>query len=50
MFVSLFSEPEYQLQAYKALHPEDTTVTVDNIRQLTLESVFANTDYKNLGV
>lgn len=50
MFVSLFSEPEYQLQAYKALHPEDTTVTVDNIRQLTLESVFVNTDYKNLGV
>ena len=50
VFVSLFSEPEYQLQAYKALHPEDTTVTVDDIRQLTLESVFVNTDYNDLGI
>lgn len=50
VFVSLFSEPEYQLQAYKALHPEDTTVTVEDIKQLTLESVFVNTDYNDLGI
>ena len=50
VFVSLFSEPEYQLQAYKALHPEDTTVTVDDIRQLCLNhcSLYSQTHFQVL--
>lgn len=40
VFTLLFSEPKYQLQAYKALHPEDKTVTQEDIKPLTLNNVF----------
>ena len=29
VFTHLFREPEYTLQLYQALHPEDTTATAD---------------------
>lgn len=50
VFTLLFSEPKYQLQAYKALHPEDITVTQEDVKPLTLNNVFVNTYYNDLGI
>lgn len=49
VFVHLFSDPENQLKAYQSLHPEDTTSTVDDIRDVTLGAVLLNQMYNDLG-
>ena len=49
VFVHLFSDPEYQLKVYHSLHPEDTTATIDDIRNVTLEAVLLNQMYNDLG-
>ena len=49
VFCDLFQDPQYQLEAYKAIHPEDTDVTVDDIRDVTLETIFLDGIYNDLG-
>ena len=49
VFCDLFQDPQYQLEAYKAIHPEDTDVTVDDIKDVTLETVFLDGMYNDLG-
>ncbi len=41
VFCNLFQDPKYQLEAYKAIHPEDESVTVEDIKDVTLEAVIA---------
>ena len=36
IFTNLFSHPEYLLQLYKTLHPEDTEATEDSLTDITV--------------
>lgn len=49
VFVTLFREQKYLLQLYKELHPEDTDVTADDIKTLSLRSMFVSRLYNDLG-
>lgn len=49
VFRDLFSDKKYLLQLYQALHPEDTTVSVDDLQNVTIESVITDGIYNDLG-
>ena len=49
VFTHLFGEPMYTLELYKALHPEDKTVTIADINLMTLENIMTNQPYNDLG-
>lgn len=48
VFTDLFSTPEYQ-KAYQALHPEDSTVTENDIADVTIRAVLVDQLYNDLG-
>ena len=50
IFLDLFTIPEYLLQLVKTLHPEMTDLKEDDIKILTVQSVFVNRPYNDLGV
>ena len=50
VFQDLFSDPKNQLDLYKSLHPEDTTVNENDIKQITLHPIFVNDIYNDLGL
>ena len=50
IFCDLFSRPEYCLQLYQVLHPEDRDVTVENITLVTLSSLLTRYRYNDLGI
>lgn len=49
VFTNLFRIPEYTLQLYQALHPEDTETTVEQLEIVTLENILLNQSYNDLG-
>ena len=49
IFTFLFGEPEYTMELYQALHPEDTTVKDSDVKLVTLQNVLANGLYNDLG-
>ncbi len=49
VFCDLFQDPRYQLEAYRALHPEDQHATVNDIQDVTLETIFLDGMYNDLG-
>ena len=49
VFCNLFSRPEYLLQLYRALHPEDTETGMEDITLVTLSRVVAKAMYNDLG-
>lgn len=49
VFTNLFQDKNYLLQLYQTLHPEDTNVTTDDIRDVTMKHVLVNADYNDLG-
>ena len=49
VFCDLFSRPEYLLQLYQALHPEDTEIGMEDITLVTLSRVVAKAMYNDLG-
>ena len=49
VFTTLFKDVKNVYTLYKELHPEDTTVTVDDIHVETLETVLINDVYNDLG-
>lgn len=49
VFTSLFRNPEYLLQLYQALHPEDSEVQESDLRTVTLENIFTDSIYNDLG-
>lgn len=49
VFCDLFSKPEYTLELYKVLHPEDETVTVEDIGNANLHNVLVDRLYNDLG-
>ena len=50
VFTYLFRQPEYTRQLYLALHPEDTDVTEEDIKLVTLENVLTVGQYNDLGM
>ena len=49
VFTDLFSTAENQLKLYKALHPEDENAREEDISDVTLEAIFVNNIYNDLG-
>ena len=49
VFTNLFQDKKYLLQLYKALHPEDSDVTEDEIADITIKHVLMDGDYNDLG-
>lgn len=49
VFCNLFADPENQLKLYQFLHPEDTTVTVDDFHTVTIENILTDQMYNDLG-
>ena len=49
VFTNLFKDKKYLLQLYNALHPDDTSVTEDDINDVTLEHILVDTNYNDLG-
>ena len=49
VFRDLFSQKKYLLQMYQALHPDDTTITADDLDIVTLKSILMNGIYNDLG-
>ncbi len=49
VFTDLFSDPANQLKVYQSLHPEDRTATVADISDVTLQAVFLDQMYNDLG-
>ncbi len=49
VFTNLFSDKKYLLQLYRALHPEDTETTEEQISNVTIDNVLINGVYNDLG-
>ena len=49
VFTDLFTIPEYQLEMYQTLHPEDRTIQISDLQTITHKSVIAGHQYNDLG-
>ena len=49
VFTNMFGDKKYLIQMYKALHPEDTETTENDLSIVTLENVLVNDLYNDLG-
>ncbi len=50
VFTYLFGQPEYMLELYKTLHPEDPTITIGDLELVTLKKVVSNGIYNDLAI
>ena len=50
VFCELFSRPKYVLELYQVLHPEDTGVTADDLKLVTLSTLMLRERYNDLGI
>ena len=50
VFCDLFEKRKYALQLYQTVHPEDTDVTEDDIGDVTINNVFTDQEYNDLGM
>ena len=49
VFTDLFGMPEYLIQLYQTLHPEDHKTTIDDISNVTIRNILVNDLYNDLG-
>lgn len=49
VFTNLFKDKKYLFQLYKALHPEDTNATEEQLIYVTIENILINGLYNDLG-
>lgn len=49
VFTNLFSNKNYRIKLYQALHPEDKDIYAEDIRIVTLENVLVDDIYNDLG-
>ena len=49
VFRDLFGDRRYALQLYQALHPEDKKVREEDLKTVTLENIFTDSIYNDLG-
>lgn len=47
VFTDLFQDKKYLLQLYKALHPEDTDITEDDLNDITIKNVLTDNIYND---
>lgn len=50
VFTYLFRQPEYTLELYRTLHPEDTSTTEADLKLVTLENIISTGIYNDLGI
>ena len=50
VFCDLFEKRKYALQLYQTVHPEDTDVTEEDIGDVTINNVFTDQEYNDLGM
>jgi len=50
VFTNLFRDKKYLIQLYRALHPEDTTTTEDDIVTVTIQNILTDNPYNDLGI
>ncbi|MEZ3436561.1 MAG: hypothetical protein K1W34_18500 [Lachnospiraceae bacterium] len=48
VFTNLFQDKKYLLRLYKALHPEDSNVTEEDIKDVTIKHILVDTEVKVL--
>ncbi len=48
VFTNLFQDKKYLLRLYKALHPEDSNVTEDDIKDVTIKHILVDAEVKVL--
>ena len=49
VFTNLFQDKKYLLRLYKVLHPEDSNVTEEDIKDVTIKHILVDADYNDLG-
>ncbi|MCM1082921.1 MAG: hypothetical protein NC428_05515 [Clostridium sp.] len=49
VFTNLFQDKKYLLRLYQTLHPEDSDVTEDDIKDVTIKHILVDADYNDLG-
>lgn len=49
VFTNLFQDKKYLLRLYRALHPEDSGVTEEDIKDVTIKHILVDADYNDLG-
>ena len=49
VFTSLFKEKKYLIQLYRAIHPEDTEATEEDLQDVTVSNVLVNDIYNDVG-
>ena len=49
VFTNLFQDKKYLLRLYQALHPEDSDVTEEDIKDVTIKHILVDADYNDLG-
>ena len=50
VFTDVFDDPEYGLELFRVLHPEETDIGIDDIDIVTLKNIMFNTPYNDLGI
>lgn len=50
VFTYLFSDPTYACELYLYLHPEDTSVTEEDCKLVTIQNILSNGQYNDLGL
>ena len=50
VFTYLFSDPKYACELYQYLHPEDTSVTEQDCKLVTIQNILSNGQYNDLGL
>ena len=42
IFTNLFQDKKYLIQLYRALHPEDTETTEDELKDITIKNILVD--------
>ena len=50
VFTYLFSDPQYARELYLYLHPEDTSVTEEDCKLVTIQNILSDGQYNDLGL
>ena len=49
VFTNLFQDKKYLIQLYRALHPEDTETTEEELKDITIKNILVDACYNDLG-
>lgn len=49
VFVDMFNQPKYCLELFRAIHPEATDITIEDISNITVTHVVVDKPYNDLG-